>query len=100
MHERRNGDDLFDRRGRRRCGGRGRRRDGFSRPGRGFHGGDGRAIALLRAELGQDGQVELARERFDRRRAVRQADRQHAGAANGTEHRAHLVGGDVVIQGS
>ena len=91
MHERRNGDEIFDRRGRGGCSGRrgAGGRDRCSGPGRGFHGGDGRAIALLRAELGQDRQVELARQRFDRRRAVRQADRQHAGAADRTEQRAH-----------
>ena len=68
--------------GGRRGGGRGRR----SRRRRGFHRGDGRAIALLRAELGQYRQVELARQRVDRRRAVREPHGQQAGTADRAEH--------------
>ncbi len=73
---------------------------GAAGAGRGFHRGDGRAIALLRAELGQYRQVELARQRVDRRRAVREPHGQHADAADRTEQRAQLGGGDVVIEGA
>jgi hypothetical protein len=54
----------------------------------------------LRTELGQDRQVELARERVDRRRPVRESDGHHPRAADGIEHRAQVGGGDFVIEGA
>jgi hypothetical protein len=54
----------------------------------------------LRAELGQDRQVELARERVDRGRAVREPHGQHSSATDRFEHRAQLGRGDIVIEGT
>lgn len=100
MHECRNGDDFFAGgcsrwRG---CSCRCRYRSGRGRLGNCLHRGDGRAVALLRAELGQDRQVELARQRLDGRSAVREPYRKHAAAADRVEHRAQLGGGDVVVE--
>jgi hypothetical protein len=46
---------------------------------------------VLRAELGQQGQAELLRQRVDLLRAVSQRDRQHAGIAQAFEQCAGLV---------
>lgn len=102
MHECRNGDDFFSGRCGRSCRRRRSWRCGYwSRRGRlrnRLYRGNCRAVALLRAELGQDRQVELARQRLDGRSAVREPYRKHAAAADRVEHRAQLGGGDVVVE--